>query len=61
MRRFGYLGLVFLLPVGGFFVGRPHQINGRSASGGNNLHIRAVIHKEHVGPWKSFFCIHSLK
>ena len=40
--RFGYPGLLFLLPVGGLFVGALYQIYGRSASGGNNLLIDEI-------------------
>ncbi len=40
--RFGYPGLLFLLPVGGLFVGALYQLYGRSASGGNNLLIDEI-------------------
>jgi H+/Cl- antiporter ClcA len=40
--RFSYPGLLFLLPVGGLFVGALYQLYGRSASGGNNLLIDEI-------------------
>ena len=40
--RFSYPGLLFLLPVGGLFVGALYQLYGRSAGGGNNLLIDEI-------------------
>lgn len=40
--RFSYPGLLFLLPIGGLFVGALYQIYGKSASGGNNLLIDEI-------------------
>lgn len=40
--RFANPGLLFLLPVGGLFVGALYQLYGRSASGGNNLLIDEI-------------------
>jgi H+/Cl- antiporter ClcA len=40
--RFNHPGLLFLLPVGGLFVGALYQLCGRSASGGNNLLIDEI-------------------
>jgi H+/Cl- antiporter ClcA len=40
--RFTYPGLLFLLPVGGLFVGALYQLYGKSAGGGNNLLIDEI-------------------
>ncbi|MGL4399200.1 MAG: voltage-gated chloride channel family protein [Luteolibacter sp.] len=40
--RFGYPGLLFLLPVGGLFVGALYQLYGKSAAAGNNLLIDEI-------------------
>jgi H+/Cl- antiporter ClcA len=40
--RFAYPGLLFLLPIGGLFVGTLYQIYGRSAAAGNNLLIDEI-------------------
>lgn len=40
--RFAYPGLLFLLPIGGLFVGTFYQIYGRSAAAGNNLLIDEI-------------------
>ncbi len=40
--RFANPGLLFLLPVGGLFVGALYQLYGRSASAGNNLLIDEI-------------------
>jgi H+/Cl- antiporter ClcA len=40
--RFSYPGLLFLLPVGGLFVGALYQLYGRNAGGGNNLLIDEI-------------------
>ena len=40
--RFAHPGLIFLLPVGGLFVGALYQFYGKSASAGNNLLIDEI-------------------
>jgi H+/Cl- antiporter ClcA len=40
--RFAHPGLLFLLPVGGLFVGVIYQMVGKSAAGGNNLLIDEI-------------------
>jgi H+/Cl- antiporter ClcA len=40
--RFAHPGLLFLLPVGGLFVGTLYQLYGKSAAGGNNLLIDEI-------------------
>jgi H+/Cl- antiporter ClcA len=46
--RFSYPGLLFLLPVGGLFVGALYQLYGKSSAGGNNL-IIDEIHQPGAG------------
>ncbi|RYD24932.1 MAG: voltage-gated chloride channel protein, partial [Verrucomicrobiaceae bacterium] len=40
--RFSHPGLLFLLPIGGLFVGAIYQLYGRNAAGGNNLLIDEI-------------------
>lgn len=40
--RFAHPGLLFLLPIGGLFVGTLYQLFGKSAAGGNNLLIDEI-------------------
>jgi H+/Cl- antiporter ClcA len=40
--RFAHPGLLFLLPIGGLFVGAIYQLYGRNAAGGNNLLIDEI-------------------